>query len=109
MMTYFLLNYVHIIGASVLLARVVAGVARIVVMADFLFTATVGGSRSAFPAFVAVAVIFWLIIARPPEIWQAHLCAAPTGRGTIRRRSWPRPKSGSRRSNRSTAPSAPSR
>jgi uncharacterized membrane protein len=57
-MLYFLLKYLHIIGASVLLgtgagiaffmllahrtgdASVVAGVARIVVVADFLFTAT---------------------------------------------------------------------
>jgi uncharacterized membrane protein len=57
-MTYFLLKYVHIIGASVLLGTgagiaffmlvahlgrdpaVLAGVARIVVIADFLFTAT---------------------------------------------------------------------
>jgi uncharacterized membrane protein len=57
-MTYFLLKYVHIIGASVLLGTgagiaffmlvahlgrdpaVIAGVARIVVIADFLFTAT---------------------------------------------------------------------
>ena len=57
-MVYFLLKYVHIIGASVLLGtgagiaffmllahltgdpRVVAGVARIVVIADFLFTAS---------------------------------------------------------------------
>ena len=157
-MLYFLLKYLHIIGASVLLgtgagiaffmllahrtgdARVVAGVARIVVIADFLFTATavvlqpvtgaalvwhVGyGYREhwivlsiilylvtgafwlpvvwmqarmralaaeaaaagqplpsayhrlfrwwfafGFPAFAAVAAIFWLMIARPPEIW----------------------------------------
>jgi uncharacterized membrane protein len=157
-MVYFLLKYVHIIGASVLLgtgagiaffmllahltgdARVVAGVARIVVIADFLFTATavvlqpitgaalvwyVGYSFSdqwillsiilylvtgafwlpvvwmqarmrtlaaqavaagqplppgyhrlfrwwfafGFPAFAAVAAIFWLMIARPSEIW----------------------------------------
>ena len=58
MTLYFALKYLHIIGASVLLgtgagiaffmllahrtgdARVVAGVARIVVIADFLFTAT---------------------------------------------------------------------
>lgn len=57
-MLYFLLKYLHIIGASVLLgtgsgiaffmllahrtgdARIVAGVARIVVIADYLFTAT---------------------------------------------------------------------
>ncbi|HEX2215322.1 MAG TPA: DUF2269 domain-containing protein [Xanthobacteraceae bacterium] len=57
-MTYFVLKYVHVIGASVLLgtgagiaffmllahftgnAVVVAAVARIVVVADFLFTAT---------------------------------------------------------------------
>jgi uncharacterized membrane protein len=157
-MLYFLLKYVHIIGASVLLgtgagiaffmllahltgdARVVAGVTRIVVVADFLFTATavvlqpitgaalvwyVGYSYGehwivlsiilylvtgafwlpvvwmqarmrtlaseaaavgeplppayhslfrwwfafGFPAFAAVAAIFWLMIARPPEIW----------------------------------------
>jgi uncharacterized membrane protein len=157
-MLYFLLKYLHVIGASVLLgtgagiaffmllahrtgdARVVAGVARIVVIADFLFTATavvlqpitgtalvwnVGYSFGdhwillsiilyvvtgafwlpvvwmqarmrtlaaeaaaagrplppayhrlfrwwfafGFPAFGAVAAIFWLMIARPPEIW----------------------------------------
>ena len=157
-MLYFALKYLHIVGASVLLgtgagiaffmllahrtgdARVVAGVARIVVIADFLFTATavvlqpitglalvwnVGYALSAhwivlsivlylvtgafwlpvvwmqarmrtlaaeaaaagrplppgydrlfrlwfafgFPAFGAVAAIFWLMIARPPEIW----------------------------------------
>jgi uncharacterized membrane protein len=157
-MVYFLLKYVHIIGASVLLGtgagiaffmllahlsgdpRVVAGVARIVVIADFLFTASavvlqpitgaalvwhVGYSFSdqwivlsiilylatgafwlpvvwmqarmrslaaqavaagqplppryhrlfrwwfvfGFPAFAAVAAIFWLMIARPSEIW----------------------------------------
>jgi uncharacterized membrane protein len=57
-MTYFVLKYLHVIGASVLLgtgagiaffmlvahltgnAVVVAGVARIVVLADFLFTAS---------------------------------------------------------------------
>jgi uncharacterized membrane protein len=57
-MLYFMLKYLHVIGASVLLgtgagiaffmllahrtgeARVVAAVARIVVVADFLFTAT---------------------------------------------------------------------
>lgn len=57
-MTYFVLKYVHVIGASVLLGTgagiaffmllghltgkpvVVAAIARIVVMADFLFTAT---------------------------------------------------------------------
>jgi uncharacterized membrane protein len=157
-MLYYGLKYLHIIGASVLLgtgagiaffmllahrtgdARVVAGVARIVVIADLLFTATavvlqpmtgaalvwlVGYSYSehwvllsiilylvtgafwlpvvwmqarmrtlaaeaaaaerplprayhrlfrwwfafGFPAFGAVAAIFWLMIARPPEIW----------------------------------------
>jgi uncharacterized membrane protein len=157
-MLYYALKYLHIIGASVLLgtgagiaffmllahrtgdARVVAGVARIVVIADVLFTATavvlqpitglalvwnVGYSLSdhwivlsivlylitgafwlpvvwmqarmrtlaaeaaaaarplppayrrlfrwwfafGFPAFGAVAAIFWLMIARPPEIW----------------------------------------
>jgi uncharacterized membrane protein len=157
-MLYFALKYLHVIGASVLLgtgagiaffmllahrtgdARVVAGVARIVVIADFLFTATavilqpitglalvwnVGYGLSehwivlsivlylvtgafwlpvvwmqarmrtlaaeaaaagrplppayqrlfrwwfafGFPAFAAVAAIFWLMIARPPEIW----------------------------------------
>ena len=58
MTTYFLLKYLHIVGASVLLgtgagiaffmlrahlmgdAAVIAGVARIVVLADFVFTAT---------------------------------------------------------------------
>lgn len=58
MTTYFLLRYLHVIGAAVLLgtgagiaffmllahrtadAVVIAGVARIVVVADFLFTAT---------------------------------------------------------------------
>lgn len=57
-MTYFALKYLHIVGASVLLGtgagiaffmllahrsknvQVIAGVARIVVIADFLFTAT---------------------------------------------------------------------
>jgi uncharacterized membrane protein len=157
-MLYFALKYLHVIGASVLLGtgagiaffmllahrtgdpRVVAGVARIVVIADFLFTATavvlqpitglalvwtVGYALSehwimlsiilylvtgafwlpvvwmqarmrrlaaqaaaaerplpaayhrlfrwwfafGFPAFGAVAAIFWLMIARPPEIW----------------------------------------
>jgi uncharacterized membrane protein len=157
-MLYYLLKYLHVIGASVLLgtgagiaffmllahrtgdARVVAGVARIVVIADFLFTATavvlqpltgaalvwaVGYSYGdhwillslilygvtgafwlpvvwmqarmrdlaaeaaaagrplppaydrlfrwwfafGFPAFAAVAAIFWLMIARPVEIW----------------------------------------
>jgi uncharacterized membrane protein len=157
-MLYYLLKYLHVIGASVLLgtgagiaffmllahrtgdARVVAGVARIVVIADFLFTATavvlqpltgaalvwaVGYSYGdhwillslilygvtgafwlpvvwmqarmrdlaaeaaaagrplppaydrlfrwwfafGFPAFAAVAAIFWLMIARPAEIW----------------------------------------
>ena len=39
-----------------------------------------GGSR--FPAFGAVAVIFWLMIARPPEIWwaPARLPARPLTR-----------------------------
>jgi uncharacterized membrane protein len=158
MTLYYALKYLHIIGASVLLgtgagiaffmllahrtgdARVVAGVARIVVIADFLFTATavvlqpitgfalvwnVGYALGehwivlsialylvtgafwlpvvwmqarmrtlaaeaaaagrplppayhrlfrwwfafGFPAFGAVAAIFWLMIARPPEIW----------------------------------------
>jgi uncharacterized membrane protein len=158
MLYYFLLKYLHVIGASVLLgtgagiaffmllahltgdARVVAGVARIVVIADFLFTATAvvlqpitgsllvwhvgysfgdqwvllsiilylvtgafwlpvvwmqarmrtlaAGAAAAgeplppayhrlfrwwfafgFPAFAAVAAIFWLMIARPTEIW----------------------------------------
>ena len=157
-MLYFALKYAHVIGASVLLgtgagiaffmllahlggdARVIAGVARIVVIADFLFTATavvlqpitgvalvyqVGYGLSehwivlsiilylltgavwlpvvwmqarmrtlaaravacgqplppayhrlfrwwfafGFPAFAAVAAIFWLMIARPPVIW----------------------------------------
>lgn len=58
MITYFLLKYLHIIGASVLLGTgagialfmllahqtgkpaVIAGVARIVVIADFVFTTT---------------------------------------------------------------------
>ena len=58
MLTYLLLKYVHVIGASVLLGtgagiaffmllghrsgdpRLVAGIAKIVVIADFLFTAT---------------------------------------------------------------------
>jgi uncharacterized membrane protein len=57
-MTYFILKYLHVIGAALLLgtgggiaffmvqahrggdARVIAGVAKIVVLADFLFTAT---------------------------------------------------------------------
>ena len=157
-MLYLGLKYVHLIGASVLLgtgagiaffmllahrtgdARVVAGVARIVVIADFLFTATavvlqpitgvalvyhvgygfgehwiilsivlyfvtgafwlpvvwmqaqmrtLAATAAAerrplppayhmlfrwwfafgFPAFASVAAIFWLMIARPPEIW----------------------------------------
>ena len=157
-MVYFLLKYLHVIGAAVLLgtgagiaffmllahrtgnAVVIAGVARIVVIADFLFTATavvaqpvtgvalawhVGYSlwehwlvlsillyiitgafwlpvvwmqmemrrlaidaaaqttplparyhrlfrlwfAFGFPAFGAVAAIFWLMITRPPEIW----------------------------------------
>jgi len=157
-MIYLLLKYIHIIGASVLLGTgagiaffmllahrtgdpvVIAGVARIVVIADFLFTATavivqpvtgvalawyVGYElseqwivlsivlyvltgafwlpvvwiqmqlrdmaaaavrkgrelprrhhklfwiwfASGFPAFAAVLAIFWLMIARPPEIW----------------------------------------
>jgi uncharacterized membrane protein len=157
-MLYFFLKYLHVIGAAVLLgtgagiaffmllahrtgdAAIVAGVARIVVVADFLFTATavvaqpVTGfalvwhlgyplgehwivlsillylltgafwlpvvwmqmemrglaTRAAredmplparyhalfrlwfafgFPAFGAVLGIFWLMIARPPEIW----------------------------------------
>jgi uncharacterized membrane protein len=157
-MLYFLLKYLHVIGASVLLgtgagiaffmllahrtgdARLVAGVARIVVVADFLFTTTAvvlqpitgaalvwhvgysfadhwillsiilylitgafwlpvvwmqarmrtlaAGAAAAgeplpaayhrlfrwwfafgFPAFAAVAAIFWLMIARPSEIW----------------------------------------
>jgi uncharacterized membrane protein len=157
-MLYYALKYLHVIGASVLLGtgsgiaffmllahrtgdpRVVAEVARIVVIADFLFTATavvlqpltglalvyvVGYSIRedwivlsivlylvtgafwlpvvwmqarmrtladaaategrplppayhrlfarwflfGFPAFGAVAAIFWLMIARPPEIW----------------------------------------
>jgi uncharacterized membrane protein len=157
-MLYFELKYLHVIGAAVLLGTgagiaffmllahrtgnpvVVAGVARIVVIADFLFTATavvaqpVTGVALAwhlgyslweqwlllsiilyiitgafwlpvvwmqaemyrlakeavaqgaplparyrqlfrlwfafgFPAFGAVAAIFWLMITRPPEIW----------------------------------------
>lgn len=157
-MLYYLLKYLHVIGAAVLLgtgsgiaffmlvahrtgdARVVAAVARIVVLADFLFTATaviaqpvtgvllawhVGYALSedwivlsialyvftglfwlpvvwmqatmmrlaqdaaqkkealpkryyrlfhlwfcfGFPAFGAVLAIFWLMIARPVEIW----------------------------------------
>ncbi|EQB06484.1 DUF2269 family protein [Sphingobium indicum] len=58
MTSYFLLKYVHVIGATILLgtgagiaffmllghltgqARVIAGIARIVVLADFLFTAS---------------------------------------------------------------------
>src|SRR5690242_15918983 len=57
-MAYFVLKFLHVIGATVLLgtgagiaffmlrahltgdARIIAGVARIVVLADFLFTAT---------------------------------------------------------------------
>ena len=57
-MAYFALKYLHVIGAAVLLgtgagiaffmllahrtgdAKIIAGVARIVVVADFLFTAT---------------------------------------------------------------------
>lgn len=68
--TYFALKFVHVIGATVLLgtgagiaffmllahrtgdARTVAGVARIVVIADFLFTAT---------AVVAQPVTGWLL------------------------------------------------
>jgi uncharacterized membrane protein len=157
-MLYLALKYLHVIGASVLLGtgagiaffmllahrtgdpRVVAGVARIVVIADFLFTATavvlqpitglalvhvvgyplrddwillsiglyiltgafwlpvvwmqarmrtLAAEAAAtgrplppayrrlfawwfafgFPAFGAVAAIFWLMIARPAEIW----------------------------------------
>jgi uncharacterized membrane protein len=157
-MLYFALKYLHVIGAAVLLGtgagiaffmllahrtgdtRLVAGVARIVVIADFLFTATAvvlqpitgaalvwhlgydfgedwivlsivlylvtgafwlpvvwmqarmrtlaaaavarGEALPAeyhrlfrwwfafgFPAFAAVAVIFWLMIARPVAIW----------------------------------------
>jgi uncharacterized membrane protein len=157
-MVYFSLKYLHMIGASVLLgtgagiaffmllahrtgdARVVAGVARIVVIADYLFTATavvlqpitglalvwvvgyavgehwiiasivlylitgafwlpvvwmqarmrtLAAEAAAagrplpppyhrlfhwwfafgFPAFGAVALIFWLMIVRPPVIW----------------------------------------
>lgn len=157
-MLYYVLKYLHIVGAAVLLgtgsgiaffmllahrtgdARVIAAVARIVVIADFLFTATavvaqpitgvllawhVGYALSedwivlsialyiftglfwlpvvwmqaammrlareaaqknialperyyrlfrlwfsfGFPAFGAVMAIFWLMIARPAEIW----------------------------------------
>jgi uncharacterized membrane protein len=68
--TYFVLKYLHVIGATVLLgtgagiaffmlvahrtgnAAVVAGVARIVVIADYLFTAT---------AVVAQPVTGWLL------------------------------------------------
>lgn len=70
MTTYFLLKFFHVIGAAVLLgtgagiaffmllahrsgdARVIAGVARIVVIADFLFTAT---------AVVAQPITGWLL------------------------------------------------
>ena len=158
MTLYYALKYLHIVGASVLLGtgagiaffmllahrtgdpRVVAGVARIVVIADVVFTATAvvlqpitglalvwsvgyalgehwivlsivlylvtgafwlpvvwmqarmrtlaaeaaGAERPlpaayhrlfrwwftfGFPAFGAVVAIFWLMIARPPEIW----------------------------------------
>jgi len=70
MTTFFVLKYVHVIGATVLLgtgagiaffmllahrtgdARIIAGVARIVVIADFVFTAT---------AVVAQPLSGWLL------------------------------------------------
>src|ERR1044072_686143 len=87
-MTYFVLKYLHVIGASVLLgtgagiaffmlmahlsgvASVIAGVARIVVLADFLFTATAVVAQPVTGVLLAWNVgyslsdfwIFWSII-----------------------------------------------
>ena len=116
MTLYFVLKYLHVIGASALLGTGagiaffmlmahlsgsvagVAAVARIVVIADFVFTATAvvaqpitGMALAAsavgrplprryyrlfwlwftcgFSAFGAVAAIFWLMISRPELAW----------------------------------------
>src|SRR5215204_1086254 len=82
-MLYFALKYLHVIGAAVLLgtgagiaffmllaqrsgdARVIAGVARIVVIADFLFTATA-------------------VVAQPVTgVALAHISGYPLGEGWI--------------------------
>jgi uncharacterized membrane protein len=84
-MLYFVIKYVHVIGASVLLgtgagiaffmllarlrqdATVISGVARIVVIADFLFTATA-------------------VVVQPiTGVWLAHLANYPLSEGWI---SW---------------------
>src|SRR6187431_2416595 len=93
-MTYFILKYLHVIGASVLLgtgagiaffmllghltqkAVVVAAIARIVVIADFLFTATAVALAwyagwSLWEGWIALSIVlyvltgaFWL-----PVVW----------------------------------------
>jgi len=119
-MTYFVLKYLHVIGASVLLGTgagiaffmlaahlsgvvtVIAGVARIVVVADFLFTATavvvqpvtgvllawnVGYSLSDFWIFWSIILYlitgaFWL-----PVVWMQmrlrDLATAAAASGTL--------------------------
>jgi uncharacterized membrane protein len=82
-MLYFLLKFLHVVGAAVLLgtgagiaffmllahrkgdARVIAGVARIVVIADFLFTAS--------------AVVLQPITG----VWMAHIAGYPLFSGWI--------------------------
>lgn len=91
-MTYFVLKYLHVIGAAVLLGTgagiaffmlvahltgnpvVVAGVARIVVLADFLFTATAVVAQpvtgvllawnvgySLWDSWIALSIILYLV------------------------------------------------
>jgi uncharacterized membrane protein len=82
MFTYYLLKYVHVIGASVLLGTgagiaffmlmahrsndpaVIAGVARIVVVADLLFTATVVVLQP-----ITGALLVWRVGSSPWEGW----------------------------------------
>jgi uncharacterized membrane protein len=101
-MTYFILKYVHVIGASVLLGTgagiaffmllghltakpvIVAAIARIVVVADFLFTATavvvqpVTGIAlawhmgwSLWEGWIAVSILLYLVIGAfwLPVVW----------------------------------------
>jgi uncharacterized membrane protein len=86
MLTYELLKYVHVIGASVLLGTgagiaffmlmahrtndpaVIAGVARIVVLADFLFTATAVVVQP-----VTGALLAWVV---GSSIWEGWIVLA---------------------------------
>ena len=108
MTAYFLLKFAHVIGATVLLgtgggiaffmlmahrtgdARVIAGTARIVVIADFLFTATavvaqpvtgvllareVGYPLTEGWIILSIALYFWTGAWWLPVVWmQARMC-----------------------------------